>query len=151
MTKTASSLDIAKYFIEIANSVDENDLTNLKLQKLLYFSQGKFLAKTEQPLFSEDIEAWDLGPVVKNVYSTFKVCGSFPITNFDIKFESKKIAETTKDFINKIWNEYGKFSASYLVDKTHKKNSPWDKARKTASKIIDREEMREYFKVNATI
>ena len=70
-----SALDISLYFIQLASKIDENDLTNLKLQKLLYLAQGRYMAKTGKQLFSDQIEAWSLGPVVRTVYDTYKVCG----------------------------------------------------------------------------
>ena len=117
--------DVANCFIELASNEDENDLTNLKLQKLLYFAQGHYLAKEKQPLFEEPIEAWSLGPVVKDVYNQFKHCGAFPITAFDKGVEKSTLPKETKGFIGEIWEEYGKYSAEHLVDLTHSDNSPW--------------------------
>lgn len=128
---TLSAMDIAAYFIELASAINENDLTNLKLQKLLYFAQGKYLAKNNTPLFKEDIEAWLLGPVVRNVYEEYKSCGAFPITTFDKGYKNtKNIPEEIKNFLKDIWKEYGIFSASYLVDLTHRSKSAWYKISK---------------------
>jgi uncharacterized phage-associated protein len=121
-----SAIDIASYFIELASNINENDLTNLKLQKLLYFAQGKYLSKYDAPLFKENIEAWPLGPVVREVYNEYKGCGAFPITVFDIKVKhTKNIPANIKKFLNEIWEDRGKFSASYLVSLTHKKGTAW--------------------------
>ncbi len=144
---TQKALDIANYFIEIASKIDENDLTNLKLQKLLYLTQGKYIAEKGEGLFTDDIEAWNLGPVVRNVYNTFKRCGAFPITAFDVKVEAQELSDDKKRFIEKIWNEYAKYSASYLVDLAHN-STPWEKAYKSSSKIISNEEMLAYFRKN---
>jgi len=116
------------------------------LQKLLYFAQGKYLAKKNKRLFDEEIEAWDLGPVIRSVYDTFKVCGRFPITLFDVKCDFKQIDSDTKIFLNKIWSEYGKFSAKFLVDETHKKGSPWYKAYQSSKKIVSDESLKSYFR-----
>lgn len=144
--KKYSALDISKYFLSLASNVDENDLTNLKLQKLLYFAQAKYLAKKNKKLFEEEIEAWDLGPVVRSVYESFKICGRFPITLFDVKYTSKELDPDTKDFLNKVWDEYSKYSAGYLVDKTHEKNSPWYEAYKSSKKVIPEKSLKSYFK-----
>jgi uncharacterized phage-associated protein len=126
-----SAIDIAAYFVELASDINENDLTNLKLQKLLYFAQGKYLSKYDAPLFKEDIEAWFLGPVVRVVYDEYKECGSFPITVFDKKVKyTKNIPTEIKNFLKGIWKEYGKFSASHLVSLTHNGRSAWHKASK---------------------
>lgn len=139
------AIDVAKYFIEISSHEDEPDLTNLKLQKLLYFAQGKFLAQFGVPLFQEEIEAWDFGPVVKNVYHEFKHCGAFPITVFDTDV-SVDMPEKTKAFLDSIWSEYAKYSAGYLVQITHKENSPWQKFfSKGDNNIIPKDELQGFF------
>jgi len=118
--------EIAHYFITLAQKEDENDLTNLKLQKILYFAQGDYLIKTGNCLFSDNIEAWKYGPVIREVYEEFNHCGSFPITVFDIpsKVKLKKV-EAITDFLDDAWNKYGKFSASHLVSQTHTNGSSW--------------------------
>jgi uncharacterized phage-associated protein len=140
-----SALLIASQFINLASELDENDLTNLKLQKLLYFAQGKYLAQTSTRLFQEDIEAWKLGPVVKDVYHAFKSCGAFPITVFDMKTETKDLTPDALEFIKGIWSEYGKFAASYLVDLTHKTGTPWYESYKKGDTVIPDGKMIEYF------
>ena len=64
--------DAAKYFLAQV-SEDAGDLiSNLKLQKLLYYAQGFHLALYDQPLFPEAIEAWTHGPVVPDLYRHYK-------------------------------------------------------------------------------
>ncbi|KKR18344.1 MAG: Prophage ps3 protein 01 [candidate division CPR2 bacterium GW2011_GWC1_41_48] len=144
-----NAIDIANYFVVLASHIDENDLTNLKLQKLLYFAQGKYIAQYKNPIFDEEIEAWALGPVVKNVYSAFKSCGNFPITVFDVPAEPQNISQQLGDFLNKIWEDVGKFSASFLVKQTHKPNTPWNKFyQEGENNIIPKAEIGSYFKSN---
>lgn len=141
-----NAFDVSQGFIELASEKDENDLTNLKLQKLLYFAQGIHLAEKGKPLFEDEIQAWNLGPVVSTIYDTFKECGAFPITTFDVKFESKKVPKETQRFIGRIWDEWGKYSADYLVNETHKENSPWQKNFvKGANNVIPKEDLAKYF------
>jgi uncharacterized phage-associated protein len=47
-------------------------LTNLKLQKLLYYAQAWFMALYDRELFSEDFQAWAHGPVLPSQYHRFK-------------------------------------------------------------------------------
>jgi len=126
-----SALNVAAFFVELATESDENDLTNLKLQKLLYFAQGEHLSQFGKPLFHDDVEAWRLGPVVRAVYSEYKKCGAFPITVFDGSTASAsrdKLPEPIKAFLKKrVWDKYGKYSARYLVSLTHKPGGPWRK------------------------
>ena len=125
-----SALSIAAYFVELAGENNENDLTNLKLQKLLYFAQCDHLKKHGEPLFSDTIEAWPYGPVVPAVYDAYKSCGAFPITVFDAPEDvgtTEALENDTKTFVRTIWDRFGRFSASYLVSLTHQKNGPWDR------------------------
>lgn len=146
------ALDLSYYFIERAGEIDENDLTNLKLQKLLYFAQGEYLAREHKLLFEDQIEAWDLGPVIKDVYNQYKLCGSFPITVFDTHTKRVLINKKVKEFLDIIWTRYGKFSAAHLVEETHKNNSPWTKYyQKGVNNIIPSEELGKYFASNSKL
>ncbi|HAS22646.1 MAG TPA: hypothetical protein DCR51_05795, partial [Idiomarina loihiensis] len=58
----ANSADVARYLIKISNDEDEGSISNLKLQKLMYYAQGLSLALFERPLFDGNIEAWTHGP-----------------------------------------------------------------------------------------
>lgn len=119
---------VASYFIERSSRLSENDLTNLKLQKLLYFAQAETMRNIETRLFKQDIEAWRYGPVVAQVYEWLKGCGAYPITTFDIPTDTTGISDEHADLLQNIWNKYGKYSAGYLVDKTHEVGSPWHRA-----------------------
>ena len=60
--------EVAKYIINYPNIY----IDNLKLQKLLFYSQAVSLVINEKALFNEPIEAWDYGPVIRKVYNTYK-------------------------------------------------------------------------------
>lgn len=131
-----SAKTIASYFITKAGQMGDgnkelsgnNDLTNLKLQKILYFAQVEFLKETNKPLFDEPIEAWQYGPVVRNVYEWLKGCGAYVVTDFDVILENtENLPDNIKEFLDRIWNKYQKYSAWGLVEETHKKGSAWDK------------------------
>lgn len=144
--KTVTALDIANYFVQVSSQEDEPDLTNLKLQKLLYFAQGKYLAKFGKPLFSEEIEAWDYGPVVSDVYHQFKHCGNFPITVFDTPHDTNNIPKDVAAFLQEIWSEYAKYSAGYLVQETHQAGAPWKKYfSRGLNSVIPKEELKTFF------
>ena len=66
-----SAVDVARYIIWYCKRQGYS-ISNLKLQKILYFVQAEFLVNTGKPCFSEEIEAWDFGPVVPEVYHEFK-------------------------------------------------------------------------------
>lgn len=122
VTYTAST--VAKWFIAYAEA-DEADLSNLKLQKLLYYAQGHYLAEYGSPLFDDAIQAWAHGPVVPAVYHEYKHCGSGDIQLGDgDPFLFEDIDSATSDFLARVWNTYGEFAAWRLRDMTHNEK-PW--------------------------
>lgn len=145
-----NAIEVAKYFVELASETPEHDLTNLKLQKLLYYAQGKYLAKNPDALFNDKIVAWNYGPVVQTVYREFKQCGSFPITVFDMSGSANIQDAKTRAFIKDIWDSLGrKYSASYLVACTHANGTPWkDVYEPDTSNELTQDKLRAYFKQN---
>ncbi|WP_414054651.1 Panacea domain-containing protein [Macrococcus equi] len=124
-----------------------DDITHLKLQKLLYLCYEDFLLKTGAPLFEDKIYAFPYGPVIKSVYDKysnkgrekidFKEDNTVYFSKIDVKVTPsfskiifseagtgamKSILETLKNYIN--------YSAYELVDITHKKGSPWSRVYK---------------------
>lgn len=71
--------DIADYFIAVSNSTHDL-ITNLRLQKLVYYAQAWHLAIYQEPLFSEDFQAWVHGPVIPQLYTQYKEYKWNPIT-----------------------------------------------------------------------
>ena len=81
------SIQVANAFILRHGS--DIDITNLVLNKLVYFAQVESLRETGKPLFEDKIEAWPYGPVERNVYFTFQKYGRNRIL--------KSEGETAKD------------------------------------------------------
>lgn len=141
---TLSAKTVASYFITRSSELNEsNDLTNLKLQKILFYAQAEQYKNKGVTLFSEPIEAWDYGPVVSSVYHWLKGCGAYPITAFDIDTDASAIDSSVESELSGIWESYSKYSAGFLVKKTHEEGSPWDKAFKRHNKIIGLDELKQ--------
>ncbi len=122
MTKTYNALTIAKYFLSILDDDSGDLVSNLKLQKLLYYAQGYWIGLhgDSQPLFRDKIYAWKHGPVVDNVYHHYSDYGSEALPK-----ESKpKIDEEHLRFLDEIYRVYGRLSAWALRDMTHAE-TPW--------------------------
>lgn len=100
-------MEIAHWFINRAKDDINNDwITPLKLQKLLYFAQAVFLVQTSRALFRENILHWEYGPVVKEVYDAYKNNQRYPImeapeTSIDTETEYilKKYIKIMADFL----------------------------------------------------
>ena|SRR5688572_2660851 len=119
-----SVLEIATFFIHRSNS-ENKPITNKKLQKLVYYAQVWYLAFYNQKLFNERIEAWIHGPAISKLYTKYKDYMSVNIP--DVKV-SKKLTDTTIEFLEDVWSKYGKYDGEYLEQLTHNE-LPWQLAR----------------------
>ena len=135
-------------------------ISNLKLQKILYFIQAYFLITVDEKCFKEKIEAWDFGPVVPEVYSEFKQygAGNIPsVSNYMIrdknhpwnyekkKFDSSVINENDKKRIRAVIDEFADYSATYLVSLTQSQ-APWyDAYQKYKNNEITVDAIKEFF------
>ncbi len=119
-------------------------ITNLKLQKLLYYAQGCVLALTDKPLFDEEIEAWEHGPVVPKIYHEYKMYGKSEI-EFDEPFDENLIDRDIQNILESVYNEFGQYSAWKLRNMTHSE-TPWKETAKNNN--ISKCLIKEYFKAN---
>lgn len=114
-------LEIAKYIISYCTQ-RSMPISNLKLQKMLYFLWIDYYKTTNRMLFTENICAWQFGPVVPEVYYEFCPYGGMPINKqYDIVLNGIEL-DTIKNSIDK----YLKYSVRNLVDLTHQIGKPWD-------------------------
>ena len=118
-------INVAQYIFNEYKRVTEEIIDEMKLQKLLYFSQRETFAILNQPLFNEIFEGWKYGPVSREVRTVFTEDGINAQTE-DIKSESKYI-------INNIIQEYGALASWKLSALTHKETS-WLNSRKGLKK-----------------
>lgn len=116
---------IAEYIVWRLNKGDlgYSTISNLKLQKVLYFLQAEFLVSTGSPLFSDKIIAWDFGPVVEDVYQEYKIFGGAFIPG-QFKKHSPLIAKDDADRIDVMLKELDQYSNTYLTDLVHHQK-PW--------------------------
>mgnify|MGYP001796708421 CR=1 FL=1 len=113
-------IDVASYFIIRAYEDGiEAQMTNMKVQKLLYYAQSLHLAMYDEPLFEEEIQAWRYGPVCPPVYTFYCKfeAEQLPIPN---KEESlKTIPEEKQVLLEEVWEYFGGYHAYRLSDMTH--------------------------------
>lgn len=119
-----TAAEAANYLLYIMGDTFD-DLTNMKINKLLYFAQGHYLRKYGTPLFDNTIEAWDHGPVVPEVYSAYKRYGDQPIKGYDGDMIAG-ITPEAEDLLYNVARKYGRYTASALRNMTHVVGSPWD-------------------------
>lgn len=134
---------IAEWFIRKFVELEEG-ITNLKMQKLLYYAQGIGAARFNCKLIPEDFEAWAHGPVVPSVYHNYKTSGSSALSinpGADLTLLSKNT--TVIKILEETLNSYGKYTAWVLRDKTHCE-SPWLETKQ--NQVIEFSLIQEFFK-----
>lgn len=144
-----SAIEIAKNIINIYNArVDElvhnydilpEYITNLKLQKLLYFVQAMCLMIFGKRAFPEKILAWSYGPVINEVYQQYKQNHASEINS---ESNIKNISSGLYKIIEEVINSYGSIEANKLIDFTHEEE-PWKNTE--INKEIDIELIKNYF------
>lgn len=117
-----SALEIARYVITKCSEAGK-PVSNLKLQKMLYFLWVEFYDITARPLFLDEICAWQFGPVVPEVYYEFCSHAGRPIYAF---YDVSIIAPKDKTILDKIISKYIGVPANMLVHRTHAPGSAWD-------------------------
>lgn len=133
---------VASYIIAEGMRI-RRPVSNLQLQKILYYVQVYFLKKTGIPFFKDDIEAWQFGPVVPKVYYQYAVFGPAPITIFST-LEIDLDAEERKD-LNRIIREKAALSPWEMVKDTHQKGKAWEMYyRMGARNVIPKKAMERY-------
>lgn len=122
-----------KYNIE----TDDEFITPLKLQMLLYYIQGLSLHIYGKPAFENKIIAWIYGPVVEEVYKKYNGKNSIVTPK-----QTKKISKGIECIIDIVINDYGKYSANSLINLTHDE-TPWKETKKNQE--IMQDEIKRYF------
>lgn len=136
----------AKFFIDVTNGREDDSITNLKLNKLLYYAQGAHLARTGKPLFPDPIEAWVYGPVVPSIYRKYKGCGNSFIPS--IKKDRVKTEDFTSEELDTLLDverEFGRYTGNALVSMTHEQGTPWSESYTGGRSVIPQELIRDYF------
>jgi uncharacterized phage-associated protein len=122
-------LNAARYFIARAYEDSmEAEMTNMKVQKLLYYSQSLHLAMYDEPLFEEEIQAWRYGPVCPPAYKFYSEfeAKQLPIPSQELLLQ---IPDEKKQLLEEVWEYFGGYHAYRLSNMTHLE-FPWKKARK---------------------
>jgi len=118
--RMANVFDVAKYILQ-----KQGTMTTMKLQKLVYYCQAWSLVWDEKPLFTEKVQAWASGPVVRELYDEHK--GRFAISGI-AKGDISNLTKEQKATIEAVLKAYCDKSAQWLADLTHMEK-PWNDAR----------------------
>lgn len=138
--------DVAKYFLSLTDEEAGDFLSNLKLQKLVYYAQGFHLALFDRPLFADRIEAWTHGPVIPALYRAYKDYGAGAVPRAE-DFDPETLDEAICKLLDEVYEVYGQYSAWRLRDMTHEE-APWVQAygQGAFGAEIEQRAMRDYFR-----
>lgn len=144
---TYRAIDVANWFISQFDKDSGDVITHLKVQKLLYFSEAWCQVLLNKELFSENMEAWAHGPVVREVFNHFRDSNWSPLnaTEEVIEFD-----EDTQDILLQVLDAYADVSAKTLENLTHQ-DHPWKESREglspeaRCSNVIDKNSIKNYF------
>jgi uncharacterized phage-associated protein len=120
--------DLCTYIIYYSNT-QSYDISNLKLQKLLYFLQAHYLVTQYQPLFTTPIEAWSVGPIIPSVYKKYAAYGSgnIPIDTTTEPLLLPELSAPDKQTISEIVDHFADYTATDLVYITQNQ-APWKRS-----------------------
>lgn len=125
-----NAIEIANYVLGYYSFEKNTNISNLKLQKVLYFLQANHLVVTGEQLFIDNIEAWDFGPVIYDVYQKYKIYGggSIPYNLVDRgRTYSQFIHSDDRKVISELLDDLQNYSATDLLSIIHNQK-PWKNA-----------------------
>ena len=118
-SERATAFDVAAAIIEKRPGPDQ-----MQLHKLLYLVQAASLAWFDEPAFTDRIEAWKYGPVVRGVIAAYQEYGNDPIKEA-VDGDPSVLSERTEWIVDKIIDEYGELSGLDLAALIKRSGSPW--------------------------
>jgi len=139
--------DVAQSFFELSDdeSHKKDLLSKCKIQKLIYYAQGFYLALHGVPLFEDELVAWDIGPVSRTLFFTNHfnknrqhICG--------LSADSSRLSREQKDFIIEIYAQYGTYSGEELLAMSCSE-PPWRNSfeDEAMEKAISFDDLKQYF------
>lgn len=134
------AMDVARFFIMLG---DDNDdlLTNLRVQKLLYYAQGHWLACHDSPLFEENIYGWLNGPAVGSVWATLN---EYDQNTIEFDGDDPVFSQEITEHLRKVYSTYSVYSETGLRNMTMNE-SPWKETSISTDSIITIDKMKKYF------
>lgn len=121
-----SSCAVANAFLNLAKK-EGKTLTNMQVQKLVYFAHGYTLGFIGEPLIRDEVRAWTFGPVIPVLYDRLQIYGRNPIAKplevgYDVPVD---FVSNEGQVIRSVWEAFKDLSAGQLSNLSHQKGSPW--------------------------
>ena len=118
-----SAISVANSIIKLAKEKGIDDLSPMKLQKLMYFAQFFYLKNFEKPLIDDNFVRWKFGPVIPSLYYQLRSYQSRPVNQYIQQLiENNEVVVymmADEDYIswellNKVIDKFGNYSSFYL-------------------------------------
>lgn len=122
-----SAAKVANRMLEIARERGE-DITPLKLLKLVYIAHGWSFPYLNEPLLSEPAQAWQYGPVVPSLYHAVSRFRADPITELVVDTDPQILSPQADALVRSVYDSYSRYSATQLSNMTHMPDTPWSEA-----------------------
>jgi uncharacterized phage-associated protein len=125
---------VANLVLDYADQIGSS-VSNITINKIVFFLHAWYLAKTGKPLVSAKIEAWDYGPVFRELYWEFKAFGKERITSratrrnpqtAEKEISADGFSESDMTFLRPLLERYVEMSAGKLIELSHVAGGPWD-------------------------
>jgi len=125
---------VANFVLDFCESKGRS-VTNLSLQKIVYFCHVWSLIELRRPLIKHNFEAWQFGPVLQYLYREFKAFDDKPIIGRATKIDPLSGERTeveyefnaeTQSLLGNVVDFYSRLSASELVKLSHALGGPWE-------------------------
>jgi uncharacterized phage-associated protein len=134
---------VSDEFLRLARSDScYEDLSHMKLQKLIYCAYGWSLAVLDERLFAEKIQVWKYGPIINSVYCRFRRFGMRRITLLP---KEELLEQHNKELILQVWDNYKSWTERNLSTASHEPDAPWALAKARHDFILRDDEIKGYF------
>ena len=121
----AETMAVAKYFNKLYVMKHGSNMDELKMHKMMYFSQRESLMISGNPLFNDDFQAWRLGPVLLDVRKEY-------MTGEPFSGDYGDLDESERELVESVFNRYDSYSSWSLSTLSHSEYS-WLQARQGLS------------------
>lgn len=142
-TSKYPSAVIANWFLEKDPKMKDDVM---KVLKLVYITHGFHLAFKDTPLIKENVQAWQYGPVIPELYFRLKT-KTLGITS-DYRDDREKFENDTevKNLLEAVYRKYGKYSGGQLSNLTHNEDTPWDITVRSFKSLIEEDLIKAHYK-----
>lgn len=120
----AEAVTVANRFLAIAKKRGDT-LTPMQILKLVYIAHGWMLGLYGRPLITDEIQAWQYGPVIPRLYNKMKDFRSLPVQGPLPTGQDEALSDEEEDIIVQVYDIYGAMSGPALSRLTHAKGTPW--------------------------